>query len=77
MDFFVYNSLILYVSTVISSHEDTALLNNKWNELVLYLKLSSFFLTQRLAIHIQFTFSNSRKKLSKKMEVPLKNSYIA
>ena len=62
--------------TVISSHEDTALLNNKSNESVLYLKLSTFFVYRRLAIHIQFTFSNSRKTLSKKMEVPLKNSCI-
>ena len=40
---------------VISTHEDTTFLNNKWNERVFYLKLTSYSVYRRLAIHIQYT----------------------
>ena len=58
MDLIVYYSLIQHVSNVISAHEDSKLLNNKSNERVLYLRLSSYFVESRLAIHIQCTYSS-------------------
>ena len=45
--------------TVISTNEDTTLLNNKLNKLVLYLKLCSYSVYWRLAIHIQYTCSSN------------------
>ena len=43
---------------VISTQEDTTLLNNKSNEQFFHLQLSSYFVYWRLAIHIQFTYSS-------------------
>ena len=63
--------------TVISTHEDTTLLNNKSNECVRYLKLSSYFVDWKLAIPIQFTYFNSRKKLIKKQKYPWRTHMLS
>ena len=49
--------------TVISSHEDTTLLNNKWNELVLYLKLSSFFVDPEISYTYSIYFFQFKEKV--------------
>ena len=52
--------------TVISSHEDTTLLNNKWNELVLYLKLSSFFVDPEISYTYSVYFFQFKEKVKLK-----------